>query len=227
MKRAGKVLIVMTLIVIVSSTLYARDDYGDEPRGNVHLGFPLGVAVNPTAQYTNIGVGVVLGAGYNFTRRHAAVGEFMWNRLFATDAALDPLRSALQSQDLSGSSDLIALTGNYRFELRGRTFGTYFIGGGGWYYRSQNLSKQVTSGTSTTCSPTWLWWGFSCVSGMVTANQTIGGSSSSAFGGNGGIGFTARVGEAPYRVYVESRYHYAPTKNISTQLVSVSVGIRY
>jgi hypothetical protein len=44
---------------------------------------------------------------------------------------------------------------------------------------------------------------------------------------NGGVGFTIRVGEAPYRFYVESRYHYAPTKNINTQLVAVTVGFRY
>jgi hypothetical protein len=44
---------------------------------------------------------------------------------------------------------------------------------------------------------------------------------------NGGVGFTMRVGEPPYRMYVESRYHYAPNRNISTQFLMVAVGIRY
>ena len=100
------------------------------------------------------------------------------------------------------------------------------IGGGGVYYRITNLSKRFTAGTSTPCAPAWVLWGFSCVSGIVTS-QTIGSASSTALGGNGGIGFTARVSEEPYRLYVESRYHYAPNKNISTQLVTITVGIRY
>jgi hypothetical protein len=62
---------------------------------------------------------------------------------------------------------------------------------------------------------------------MVPAGQTIGSSNSFAPGGTGGIGFTARIGEAPYRVYVETRYHYAPNKGIDTQLIGVSVGFRY
>jgi hypothetical protein len=62
---------------------------------------------------------------------------------------------------------------------------------------------------------------------LVTADQTLRSSSSSAFGANGGIGFTVRVGDAPWRVYVESRYHYAPTHRINTQLVITTVGIRY
>jgi len=44
---------------------------------------------------------------------------------------------------------------------------------------------------------------------------------------NGGAGLTFRVGAAPYRVFVESRYHFAPTKNVTTQLVTVTWGIRY
>jgi hypothetical protein len=62
---------------------------------------------------------------------------------------------------------------------------------------------------------------------MVVPNQQLGSTGSNAFGGNVGIGFTARVREEPYRLYIETRYHYAPSKNISTQLVTVSVGIRY
>jgi hypothetical protein len=55
----------------------------------------------------------------------------------------------------------------------------------------------------------------------------MGSAGSNAFGVNGGVGFTKRVGEAPYRLYVEGRYHYAPNKGISTKLATVTVGIRY
>jgi hypothetical protein len=106
-------------------------------------------------------------------------------------------------------------------------FGTYLIGGGGWYFRKNWLSSEVSSGTGTACTPAWLWWGFTCTSGSVTADQTLATSTTNAWGVNAGVGFTVRVGEAPYRLYTEARYHYAPTKNVSTQFIAVTVGIRY
>jgi hypothetical protein len=44
---------------------------------------------------------------------------------------------------------------------------------------------------------------------------------------NAGVGLTVRVGEGPYRLYTEARYHYAPTKDVTTQFIAVTVGIRY
>jgi hypothetical protein len=131
----------------------------------------------------------------------------MWNWLYPTDAALQPIRVALQSPNISGHGDLFALTANYKFEQRGKLFGAYFIGGGGWYRRPTSLTTQIPAGTSIACDPGWVWWGYNCSSGIVTTNLTIAHSGSNAFGANAGIGFTVRVGEAPYRFYVESRYH--------------------
>jgi hypothetical protein len=150
----------------------------------------------------------------------------MWNRNSA-DSSLQPLRAALQSGNLTAYSDLYALTGNYRYEVRGKLFGYYLIAGGGWYFRNTYLSEAVTSGSGTICTPAWLWSGFTCSSGTVTAGQTHAGASSNSFGGNIGAGFTVRVSDGPYRFYTEARYHYAPTGNVSTQFVALTIGIRY
>jgi hypothetical protein len=218
---------VCSLLLITSSIVLAQDEGDDDPRGNVHLGMPLSAPLNPMAQFTNAGLGFTAGGGYNFTRKHAIVTEIMWNHLFVPDRVLGPIRTSLGNPSISGSGALYALTANYRYELRGKSLGTYFIAGGGWYHRNAHLSQPITTGSNLTCQPVWLWWGFSCSSGSVTADQTIAGASSSALGANGGFGFTVRVGEAPYRVYVETRYHYAPTRSINTQLIQVTVGIRY
>jgi hypothetical protein len=183
--------------------------------------------LHPTSKYVSAGLGVDYGAGYNFDRRNALIGEFMWNWLYPSDAALQPLRVAVQSPNIGGHGNLYALTANYKFELRGKLLGAYLIGGGGWYRRSTSLTTKIPTGTSITCDPVWLWWGYNCSSGITTTNLTIAESTSNAFGANAGIGFTIRVGEAPYRFYVESRYHYAPTKNIRTQLVAFTFGFRY
>jgi Outer membrane protein beta-barrel domain len=227
MKSTPTTLVAFGLVLIACCTAFAQDEGDDDPKGNVHLGMPIAAPLNPMARFTDFGWGFTTGGGYNFTRRHAFVTEFMWTHLFVPSSALAPIRAASQDPTIGGSGNLYAFTGNYRFELRGKALGTYFIGGGGLYHRDASLSRKVTTGTNITCEPTWSWWGFSCSSGVVTSNQTIASSSSTAVGVNGGIGFTVRVSEAPYRVYLESRYHYAPTKGVNTQLVSVTVGIRY
>jgi opacity protein-like surface antigen len=227
MTVATKAIIVATFLSIALCSVYAQDDSNDDPKANVNLGMSIAAPLNPAGRFVNFGLGLNVGAGYNFTRRHAVIGEFMWNGLLTDNGALAPIRVALQDPSINGSGNLFAFTGNYRFELRGRALGTYLIGGAGWYFRTAGLSKTVTTGSGIACTPVWLWWGFSCESGTVTADQTITSSTTHAFGLNGGIGFTARVSDAPYRMYVESRYHYAPTSGIHTQFIAVTVGIRY
>lgn len=210
--------------------LHAQDEdrFGEDSKLNTNLGMTITAPVNPTARFVDFGWGFVAGAGYSFNNRHALIGEFMWNRVYASDAALRPIRRALAGQNLSGSNNLFSLTANYRYEIRGRSTGIYFIGGGGWYHRNASLSREIVTGNNNiTCEPTWLWWGFSCTSGFLTANQTIASFSVSSFGGNAGIGFTAKVGEPRYRFYVEARYNYAPTRNIRTQFIPITAGIRF
>jgi hypothetical protein len=227
MISATKAIPALIFLVIAHCYLCAQDEGDDDPKGNVNLGMPISAPLNPTGQFVNQGIGITMGAGYNFTRRHALVSEFMWNHLSLTNGALSPIRTAFQNPGITAGANLFAFTENYRFELRGAVRGLYLIGGGGYYYRNSHLSQKVTTGSSVTCTPTWLWFGFACESGSVTADQTLGSSSSHSLGVNGGFGFTARVGDAPYRIYVESRYHYAPGRGVSTQLVAVTVGIRY
>ena len=227
MNLVTKAMIVVTLLSIAHCNVYAQGDSDDDPKVNTNLGMSISAPLNPAGRFVNLGLGINLGAGYNFTRRHAVIGEFMWNNLFTNNGALAPIRVALQNPDISGGGNLFAFTGNYRFELRGKALGTYLIGGGGWYYRTAHLSQTIATGSGITCTPVWLWWGFSCESGIVTADQTIASSASHSIGMNVGVGFTARVGDAPHRIYVESRYHYVPSKGINTQLVVVTVGIRY
>lgn len=228
--RRKRIILGVALIVAAClGPLYAQEDGPDDnPKINSNLGFTVGVPLTTTAQAVDTAWGITAGVGYNFNRRNAFIGEFMWNRVYPSDAQLAPLRvAAAQVAGFSATTDLFVLSGNYRFELRGKTFGGYAIGGGGWYHRNTNLSRAVVSGTGTVCTPVWLWWGFTCTSGTVVTNQTILDSSASAWGANAGLGLTVRVGDAPYRLYVESRYHYAPHHDLNTQFLTVTMGIRY
>ena len=205
------------------------EDCGNDCRLNSNVAMMVNLPAGPTSNVAATGWGTVAGIGWNMNKRSALIGEFMWNRMFANDAAIQSILAAVPQPTgtLSGSVNLFAVTANYRFELRGRWLGAYVIGGGGWYLRNASLSQSVTLGTTTVCTPGWLWWGFRCSQGTVTAGQTLAGSNSNVLGGNAGAGVTVGVGHAPYRMYAEARYHYAPTQGISTQFVGLAFGIRY
>lgn len=217
------------LVIACGSTLLSAQEYDfdENSRLNTNIAVPVVVPVNPTARFTNFGVGFTAGAGYNMSPRNAFVGEFMWNRLFPSNSAITPLRLALHSRSLKGYGNLLAFTGNYKFELRGKSLGTYFIGGGGFYYRSVTLSQEVVTGTTIACTPEWVFWGFVCSSGVVSSDQTLASTSSAAPGFNAGMGFTVKVGEPRYRLYFEARYHYAATTPANTQLIPITFGIRF
>lgn len=227
MVRTSRSLLTVAIVIIPFLGSLVAQDFEDESRLNTNLGFAVTVPVSSTSELTKLGTGVVAGAGYNFNQHHAFVGELMWNWLYPTDESLSPLRQALPSGNLDGHSNLFVLTANYRFEMRGQRFGTYFIGGGGLYYRNASLTQAVTPAAGTACSPAWQWWGFRCSSGAVIANQTRSSFSSSVFGGNAGIGFTIKVGEPSYRIYVEARYHYVPDTASNLRFVPITTGIRF
>lgn len=220
---------VSVLATAFVSRVYAQEDheYGEDSKLNTNLALTITAPLNPMAKFVNVGGGFVAGAGYNISKSHAFVGEFMWNRMGASDAALRPVRVALGTTDVNGHGNIFALTGNYRLELRGKTTGVYFIAGGGWYRRSASLSTHVATGSSVECEPAWLWWGFECTQGTVISNQTFVSSTSDVLGANAGMGVTFKVAEPRYRFYIEARYHYAPTKNVKTELIPITVGIRF
>src|SRR5262245_58330727 len=217
---------VVVLFATLSGSRLGAQDH-EYLKLNTNLGMGVSVPLNPTARLAGASVNVVAGAGYNFDRHNSLVGQFMWSGLPPSRDALRPVAIAAQLRGIDGSSNLFTLTANYRFMLQGRTFGTYLIGGGGLYYRHARLSREVVVGTGTVCGPSWQWWGFGCVSGVVTDDRTLLSAGSSAFGGNAGVGFTIRINKEGYKFYVESRYHYAPNRYISTQLIPITLGFSW
>jgi hypothetical protein len=210
-----------------ANPLFGQEADDEDSRINTNLAFPITVPLGQTGKLVKLGTGLVTGGGYNFNRYNALVGEFMWNWLYPTDESLAPLRTALGSTALKGHSNQFALTANYRFEMRGRRFGAYLIGGGGLYYRNASLSRAVTVPPGTACTPVWLWWGFSCSSGIVVVNQVHTSFSSPVPGGNAGAGFTIQLHESRYRLYFEARYHYAPSSTFTTRMIPITTGIRF
>ena len=217
----------MLVSILVMLGVFSLPVRSQQSKLNTSLGAGVTAPMGSTKQLVGAGMNVTVGAGYNFSRHHSLIGEFMWSGLPAKTEALRPIWIAANARDVSGSSGLYALTANYRYKMEGRVFGVYFIGGGGMYHRHASLSREVAVGAGTICAPSWTWWGYSCVSGKVTEDQTLVSAGSTALGGNAGAGFTIKFHEDGYCFYVEGRYHYAATRNLATRVLPITLGFRF
>jgi hypothetical protein len=189
---------------------------------NFNMGGGIGVPLNPTAHFAGVGGNFVTGAGYNLSKHNAIVGQFMWFGLPTSVGAREQLNG------IGASSNAYSITANYKYSNGfGPTFGYYLIGGGGWYYRNTSISQTIPlPPTPVVCQPIWDWYGFSCTGGFQSFTRSVGAGTSS-LGGNGGIGFTLRVKDTGWKFYIESRYHYAASRSISTQMQPVTFGFSY
>jgi hypothetical protein len=61
----------------------------------------------------------------------------------------------------------------------------------------------------------------------TSANQSLASLGSTVPGGNAGVGITFRIPDSEYRFYIESRYHYAPSKGVHTQVMPIAIGVRF
>ena len=171
MKSEVRLIFMIGILLAVSSTqpLWAQLESAcaDHCKINTNIAGIVNVPLNPSATVVTAGWGGVAGVGYNFNKRHAIIGEFMFNRVYPDGNSRQLLRTVLENNDLNVFTDFYLLTGNYRYELRGNFFGAYLIGGGGLYVRNTHLSQSVTVvGFGTPCTNPWLWWGFSCAGAL-------------------------------------------------------------
>src|SRR6516225_4546478 len=185
------------LVAFLVAAACGRDVGAQEDAQNskitTNIGGGVSAPLNPIGRFINPGANFVVGVGYNVTKRNSFIGQFMWSGLPPNREAFLPIRAIDGFGNISGSSNLFVLTGNYRYHHQWKTFGVYFIGGGGMYHREASLSRRVAVGTATACQPIWQWWGYGCVSGVVSQDETLTSTGDTVFGGNGGVGFTIRI----------------------------------
>jgi Outer membrane protein beta-barrel domain len=191
---------------------------------NFNVGGGLSVPLNPTGRYIGVDGNAGSGAGVNFNKHNSLEGDFMWS-------GLSPTVNLVPAIDRpTGSINLFAVTGNYRFHidnLAHSVFGVYIIGGGGWYYRHTDINKNYVVPPLTVCQPIYNWWGFACDSNGFVQTATIASHGTSAGGLDVGAGFTVKLPSPGWKFFMESRYNYAWSNFIPTTLVPVMFGFRY
>jgi hypothetical protein len=221
------------LVVLFAASTQAQENASPF---NVDIGGGIGVPLSRTSDFAGVSGAFQVGAGPNITSHQSIVGEFLWQGLPPNRTALQALSSltcvvpttaAAATCGLNTSRNLYALTANYMYHREGRRYGFYLIGGGGWYYRYGQLKNAVVA-PGTVCQPVWDWWGYSCVNGFVSTNNTLVSKGVSSGGVNAGGGLTINLSEQRIKFFIEARYHYSPQGGkVSTQVVPVIMGIRY
>lgn len=103
-----------------------------------------------------------------------------------------------------------------------RAFSPYITGGYGWYRRTVEIT-QPTIEQVTIFDP---FWGV-FYPANVPANQVIGSYSVNKGGWNGGVGFDVKFGDSRAKLFAEARYHYINTRPVATELVPITVGVRW
>src|SRR5260370_34978760 len=97
----------------------------------------------------------------------------MWAGLPVNKETFRPIDLIANRRDISGSSNLFAVTANYRFRLQGKTFGWYWIGGGGAHYRHASLFQGVEFGTGPAWRASWVVVGINSRHGIRTREHNL------------------------------------------------------
>ncbi len=186
------------------------------------------------------GGNVLVGAGWNFTKRFALLGEFQWDSnkipgrtLSALYTQLDPGvgLSANGITSIGGNVHTISVTAEpvfYYYNSDKHSYAGYIIGGGGYYHKSTNFTAPVQS-----FDP---YYG-----GTYVTNQTFDSVSDNALGGNIGTGISFKpFGQySKAKLFAEARYVYVntPSETATTnpntfhtgteELIPVTFGIRF
>ncbi|MGA2166669.1 MAG: hypothetical protein ABSG62_00565 [Terracidiphilus sp.] len=156
------------------------------------------------------------GAGLNFSRRFALLGEFQFmdNKL--------PGAFIAAGGGQGGNAHIVSLTVDPVIDLLPRRVNSVYVtGGGGYYHKSTNFTVQEC------CD----FYGY-------PVNVTTDSFSSDQAGLNLGVGFTHRLGgvygDGKMKLFGEARYVYIHTPAITqtdglgtTELIPVTFGVRF
>jgi len=206
-------------VAIVASLLGKAYAQGEFTPLNFNIAGGVGFPLSDASHFVNNGANFVVGAGPNFSRLFGMNGEFMWHDLPVKRSTMDQLGIA----SASAREYSVTLNAIVRIPTPGLA-GAYLIGGGGWYHRSGEAIAPVFV-PGTVCPGFWSWWG-ACVNGLWPARAVVGSTSSDAFGGNIGGGFTIEI-IGNLKFYTEIRYHHASHRTVTTDILPLTFGLRW
>lgn len=179
--------------------------------GSVGIMNPLG----NLNKHVGIGYTVTVGGGYNYSKRLALVAEYIYDQPSVNDEVLKALTVPV------GKTKVWGVTGNAILRMnRPGKVDFYGIVGAGLYQRKVKFPLATTQAITIPDD----WWGHGGTT--IPKGTVLGGRSSTAFGFNFGGGMTFGVYKG-FKGYVEARYHHAFTNVHDTQMLPITVGLRW
>jgi hypothetical protein len=217
--RSQKIILAILIlaVILIGAGLAAQVE---DPKYTFNVGGGPGFMVGDISKFANTGANFVVGVGGNVSHVFAVNTEFMWHNLPPKDQVI----AITGSPD--GHARMYSVTGNLILKTPPGNLGGYWIGGIGWYHRHWALTAP-TLGVGTICQPTYVWWGVTCVNGLVETTTTLKDGGVDGFGFNTGGGITFRLGDSPAKFYTELRYHKAYHNLIDTQVLPLTFGVRW
>ncbi len=189
-----------------------------QPRFTGYVGGGPSFPLNPIAR--RIDNGWNIGAGVGVTGRWAGLNlDFVYNDFGINQAAL------AQVQAPNGSTRIWAFTLDPVVHLTPHSEGPvdfYITGGGGIYHRTVEFTQPAVA-TITVFDP---WWGVVYPANILT-NQVIGSYSTYKGGVDGGAGLNFRLGHSHAKLFAEARYHHMFTRGVGTDMIPVTIGLRW
>jgi Outer membrane protein beta-barrel domain len=210
-----KMVAALAAVTFVSSGLHAQTF--SEHKWNFNVGAGVTPALGTTGDRMNTGWHYTLGGGYSFNTREALMLEFSQTEMGVSNSVLNNLNVP------DGNARIYSVTLDpvYRF-WAGAHVGAYGIAGVGYYRRTVEFT-QPTTAIVPVFSP---WFGY-IGPVAIPANEVIGSFSSNAVGLNVGLGFTIGNPEGGPKFYTEVRYHWVNTRNSPTDILPITLGIRW
>ncbi len=97
----------------------------------------------------------------------------------------------------------------------------YVTGGGGIYHRTVEYTQPVVQ-QGVFFDP---WYGY--YPAAFGTNQVLGSYGQYKGGVDGGVGFSFKLGRGNVKAFAEARYHHIFTRAVETDLLPVTVGLRW
>ncbi len=189
-----------------------------QPRFTGYVGGGPSFPLNPIGTRLDNGWNISAGAGV--TGRWAGINlNFMFNDFGINQNALN------QVQAPNGSTRIWAFTLDPVIHLtpsESSPVDFYVTGGGGIYHRTIEFTQPAVA-TVTVFDP---WWGIVYPANILT-NQVIGSFGVYKGGVDGGAGVAFRLGQSHAKLFAEAKFHHMFTNRVDTNLIPLTVGIRW
>lgn len=172
--------------------------------------------VNPIGSRLDTGWNVAAGAGVNASHHFGLMLDFMYNETPINTTFLNQVQAPDGHVRVWGFTldPVVHLTQEGPVDF-------YVTGGGGIYHRTVEYTQPVIQ-TGVFFDP---WFGF--YPADFGTNQIIGSFGQYKGGVDGGAGLSFKLGSSNVKAFAEARYHHIFTRNVATDIIPITFGLRW